>query len=655
MTRQPAEPSDAALRLEALREDLVAYLDGELSGEEAARIERLINEDPLVRLEVQRLAATWDWLDVLERPTVDEDFTRTTIEMVARSAVSEVAQQEVVRRQRTIFLAGLAVLGAILSAAAGYWLAFSLWTNPNRWLLEHYAVIENQDLYRHVESVAFLRMLKANGLFTEEEERSSADEAAFSGGSKGGAQALSRAESSPPVPQRSTSETGGGREGSPGSPSHPASPPETSGAKSPEEKLQKPSGTTAEGAARPQAPAAGPNRPSTESPSEAVGASSTVPKVVTISDPQEVRRFIAGMGPAEKYALRQKMERFQKLPQSEQERLIRLHQELISAPDSAELITVLQRYYQWFKLLTPAQRGEMEALKPEERIAWIRKTRSEMVAAAINRTLFNFPPERIRELLETSKNSRPEDRPAPEDVFVLMRFVEETAAQRGERLLDQLSPQERQTLVGKLNQLHDPQQRKEFLAITWLQWQLDHPDQSSVLTAQELDELLEKFSPTTQARLRALPRDEQLKRVSQWIRGSVFFRYVMPRVWADMRRPVSEQELSRFVEEHLSQEERAALLSLSPEEMQRELTRRYLRWRYPGVGLGWSFRGRGPERGRDEDHPRSEAPPDKKGPPPLRGPGFGAPPTGAFPPGTFYNPSSAPQAPTLSPPPPPSP
>lgn len=222
--------------------------------------------------------------------------------------------------------------------------------------------------------------------------------------------------------------------------------------------------------------------------------------------------------------------------------------------------------------------------------------------------------------------SRPEDRPAPEDVFVLLRFVEETASKRGEELLERLSPQERQNLVSKLNQLRDPQQRKEFLAITWLQWQLDHPDQSSMITPQELDELLNKFSPATRSRLEALPRDEQLKRVSQWIRGSVFFRYVMPRVWADMRRPVSEQELSRFVEEHLSQEERAELLSLPPEEMQRELTRRYLRWRYPGVGMGWHFRGRGGDR-KPLPGPEGRPPEPGKERPGFGpgGPGFGAP------------------------------
>ncbi|GIX02399.1 MAG: hypothetical protein KatS3mg112_1336 [Thermogutta sp.] len=604
MTRPSPDPSDATVRLEALREDLVAYLDGELSAEEAARIERLINEDPQVRTELQRLAETWDWLNVLERPTVDEDFTRTTIEMVARSAVSEIQEKTESRRKSFALFAAIGVLGTIVCVLVGYTIAFSVWTNPNQWLLEHYAVIQNQDLYRHVESVAFLRMLKENGLFAEDEDLpgNEPEESArqFSNRSSSAGENRAPGVTAATVPQKEVAAASHApQEGPPVSPRGSGPPGVPKSDQSPAELRE----------------AVTNSAPSVE-----------MPRLVMISDPAEARRQIEAMTDAEKYELQQKVERFKKLPATEQERMIQLHKELMAAPDAAELASVLVRYYQWFTLLTPVQRGEMEALRPEERIAWIRRTRSEMVAAAINRTLFNFPPERIRQLLEASMTSRPEDRPAPEDVFVLLRFVEETASKRGEELLERLSPQERQNLVSKLNQLRDPQQRKEFLAITWLQWQLDHPDQSSMITPQELDELLNKFSPATRSRLEALPRDEQLKRVSQWIRGSVFFRYVMPRVWADMRRPVSEQELSRFVEEHLSQEERAELLSLPPEEMQRELTRRYLRWRYPGVGMGWHFRGRGGDR-KPLPGPEGRPPEPGKERPGFGpgGPGFGAP------------------------------
>lgn len=659
MTSRSPEPINAATRLETLREDLVAYLDGELSAEEAARIERLINEDPAVRSELQRLAETWDWLDALDRPTVDEDFTRTTIEMVARSAVGEKEQAVTARRRKMGLLVVGILMGAVLSGWAGFWLAFSIWTNPNQWLLEHYAVIQNHELYRHVESVAFLRMLKDNGLFDEEEALMSVEDSPPPGGPLG--EAGFRPPVFPPVgppPARGSASIP--------APAGPPAPPDPRQAtESPSHSAASPSPNQPQESAasadtKPSAPVQPaspvPVQPPAEEKPSANGPVSEFAQLVFVSDPQEIRRQIAAMGEAEKYALRQKMERFLKLPASERERMLRVHQELATAADRAELVLILQRYYQWYKLLTPAQRGEMEALRAEDRIAWIRRTRNEMVAAAINRTLFNLPPERIRQLLESSATSRPEDRPAPEDVFVLMQFIENTAAQRGEQLLDRLSPQERQTLISKLNQLDDPQQRKEFLAITWLQWHLDHPDQSAVLTAQELDELMGKFSPPTQARLRALPRDEQLKRVSQWIRGSVFFRYVMPRVWADMRRPVSEQELSRFVEEQLSQEERAALLALPPEEMQRELTRRYLRWRYPGVGMGWHTRGgRGPDRDRRAGEPsdfEQKSRPERPTGGPGTGPGFGGPKPG----GPFFAPpfQAGPSGPTNPSPPPPS-
>jgi len=669
MTRPAPDPTDAAMRLEALREDLVAYLDGELSAEEAARIERLINEDPQVRTELQRLAETWDWLDALDRPTVDEDFTRTTIEMVARSAVSEIQEKTESRRKSFALVAAVGVLGTIVCAVVGYAIAFSLWTNPNQWLLEHYAVIQNQDLYRHVESVAFLRMLKENGLFVDDEDLPAGPE-----------EPLGWTDSQPPssgqnraasvtaakLPPRQSGSVENNRQAG-----RDALPPQASEVKrgidgaAPEMASLKSAGKGLQAQANSSTSSTssrtGLQQSDRSQSSVAQSASSLdVPQLAMISDPAEARRQIEAMTDAEKYEFRQKVERFKRLPATEQERMIRLHGELMAAPDATELATILVRYYQWFKLLTPVQRAELEALRPEERIAWISRTRSEMLAAAVNRTLFNFPPERIRQLLEASMTSRPEDRPAPEDVFVLLRFVEETASKRGEELLERLSPQERQNLVSKLNQLRDPQQKKEFLAITWLQWQLDHPDQSSMITPQELDELLTKFSPVTRSRLAALPREEQLKRVSQWIRGSVFFRYVMPRVWADMRRPVSEQELSRFVEEHLSQEERAELLSLPPEEMQRELTRRYLRWRYPGVGMGWHFRGRGGDR-KPLPGPEGAPEPEKEtsGFKPV-GPGFGpprqqppfTPPAFEYgPPGQQSPPSSPPPSRDSSPPP----
>jgi len=631
----PSQPGPN-IQIEAIRDDLVAYLDGELSAEEAARIEQLVEQDARVREELQRLAETWDWLDVLDRPTVDEDFTRTTIEMVAQSAASEAVSQSEKESRTRVVLVGIAAFGTVLALFVGWRVADFFWENPNKWLIEHYAVIENQDYYRHIESLSFLRLLRDNRLFRSEEEFLATDDAqevderrlfhppgppGFGQGMPGSGGAVEKpGPNEPPSPGKLLNQDG---RAAPALPSLPGS--DSDGGKHS-------SGNVIDSAV--------------DQHQHVLTAS-----FVVLSEPADVRKRIAALSDSEKIELRRKVERFQRLSPNEQQRMLAIHKELMAAPDRDELIPVLHRYYQWFKLLTPSQRGELEALKPEQRIAWIQKTRSEMVAAAINRALFNFPPDRLRTLLQDSMKVPPEDRLSPGDVAVLVRIVESLAAQRGEELLSRLSPGEKQDLLRRLSQVTDPQQRKDFLAITWLQWQLDHPDQVAVLTPAELEELRKQLSPSTRERLESLSVDEQLKRVAQWIRSYVFFRYVMPRVWADMRRAVSEQELGRFVEENLTREEREALLALPPDEMQRELTRRYLRWRYPGFDLMGPWRGHGGERRGPRPGPGDREPPPGPGRPSDQDKmeGAPAPPTTTPPPiGPFGRPPLSP-APSESP------
>ncbi|PHQ36683.1 anti-sigma factor family protein [Rhodopirellula bahusiensis] len=84
---QGFEPDDMTLRempVDRDDEQLVAYLDGELSGKERTELEdRLINEESL-RLRLQGLQRGWDMLDVLPTPVADEHSVQTTLEMVVR-------------------------------------------------------------------------------------------------------------------------------------------------------------------------------------------------------------------------------------------------------------------------------------------------------------------------------------------------------------------------------------------------------------------------------------------------------------------------------------------------------------------------------------------------------------------------------------------
>ena len=72
-----------------LREELVAYLDGELDAEQSRRIEQRPAVEPDARRMLEELDRTWHMLDELDAPATREDFTCTTLEMVAVAAVED--------------------------------------------------------------------------------------------------------------------------------------------------------------------------------------------------------------------------------------------------------------------------------------------------------------------------------------------------------------------------------------------------------------------------------------------------------------------------------------------------------------------------------------------------------------------------------------
>src|SRR6185295_11421829 len=128
MTSEAFDPA----RESAVRDDLVAYLDGELSDDETRRIEELMASDPRVRQELQRLERTWDLLDGLPKAEVDRSFTSTTVEMIALKAEGEASRERTPGRLR------MNVLTVALMAAAmaiGFFSVSLLRPDPNRQFL----------------------------------------------------------------------------------------------------------------------------------------------------------------------------------------------------------------------------------------------------------------------------------------------------------------------------------------------------------------------------------------------------------------------------------------------------------------------------------------------------------------------------------------
>lgn len=153
-----------------VHELLVAYLDGELDAEAARNVEERLASDPVLRMEMQRLDRAWHMLDALETEPVDEQFTRTTLEMTVAAAEEELQQEEAARPRRRLKRALLSCVVVALAAAGGFLGVRLALPDPNRRLLEDLPVVENLEQYRAVGDIEFLRALHRERLFDYETE-----------------------------------------------------------------------------------------------------------------------------------------------------------------------------------------------------------------------------------------------------------------------------------------------------------------------------------------------------------------------------------------------------------------------------------------------------------------------------------------------------
>ncbi len=167
MAQDPAsiEPQPDGLSID---EQLVAYLDGELSAEEGRRIEALLASDAEVRLKLQGLERSWELLNELVPTPVDDAFTRSTMEMVAVAAVAEVelSQAALPRLRRRRWL--LASSGLLATVVLGFTVGWLLWSEADRPLLQDLTVLQHLDEYRQVQDIRYLKRLAEERLFRDE-------------------------------------------------------------------------------------------------------------------------------------------------------------------------------------------------------------------------------------------------------------------------------------------------------------------------------------------------------------------------------------------------------------------------------------------------------------------------------------------------------
>lgn len=159
------------------REELVAFLDQEVGGDAADRVSSRIANDSGARQEADALKQTWELLDFLPRPTISEDFSQRTSQLIRLRAKEAPLDSEPLTQQpgplvhtepggwlMPVWLVGLSVC----FLAGLYW----GWNRPRSddALLRDLPVLERYDDLRAVGDAEFLRSLRDSKIFEKRDE-----------------------------------------------------------------------------------------------------------------------------------------------------------------------------------------------------------------------------------------------------------------------------------------------------------------------------------------------------------------------------------------------------------------------------------------------------------------------------------------------------
>jgi len=157
-----------ALRLTAeQRDDLVAYLDGELEESQTQYIDQVLARSEVARHEVEALARTWELLDLLPKPNATEGFTDRTITTLKVSEMATpLTEQPWFDYVRKGTIAAGWVLLLSVCAAVGFVITTQAVPNEQAELLTELPLIRNLDVYLEIEDLEFVRELQRSTQFT---------------------------------------------------------------------------------------------------------------------------------------------------------------------------------------------------------------------------------------------------------------------------------------------------------------------------------------------------------------------------------------------------------------------------------------------------------------------------------------------------------
>ncbi|MHB8971183.1 MAG: hypothetical protein ACYC3X_17575 [Pirellulaceae bacterium] len=309
---------------------------------------------------------------------------------------------------------------------------------------------------------------------------------------------------------------------------------------------------------------------------------------------EQRREKLELMSDVEKTTLLQKKRRFEELPVAEQDRLRQLHEELAADSQQQALQGVLERYHNWLRTLTPAERAEVLSLPADKRVEKI----NELIRAQESR--------RFRMMVSGFMIS-------PRDLATIHDWFDKFLDDHAPAILASLPDEP----FGKLKKEYDPERDRGVLRRLYF-----GPGGRNLPLPSKEDEVQLLTKVSKEAR-------DMLAKVSEEERSQVIQRWTWAAELSRMRTNPSPEELLKFAQESLSEGDRRRLENSPRDRMYRELRFLYGQQRFggePNRGPPWVRRGGDGQR-RPDGGPRFDGPPP--GGPPPDGSGFQFP--GDFP------------------------
>jgi anti-sigma factor RsiW len=158
------------------REELIAYLDGELTEIEAQSVEKKLHGDPKYRAEADALRQTYNLLDYLPRPAPSQAFTNRTLERVSvvrptLALPSSGGLRRWVLRLcwvAAVLLVGLAGYAGVARLPSSQKATQDLTEEQEAELARDYRVLEELGQAQHVNDIFLLYELDRPDLFGDE-------------------------------------------------------------------------------------------------------------------------------------------------------------------------------------------------------------------------------------------------------------------------------------------------------------------------------------------------------------------------------------------------------------------------------------------------------------------------------------------------------